>query len=173
MFDAPSKPFASPAKGARTMLATTPLPVATIPLDCLPSSVFRAFMDNSPAIAWLRDDESRYVFLNRTYLDRYGLKPEDRLGKQPADVWPPEVARQLQANDRAVLDADQPLQMLEQCPDPDGTTHTWLNVKFPFTDAQQRRYVGGVGVDVTEEKRAEQERQLLEARSARAAKIES
>jgi PAS domain S-box-containing protein len=128
--------------------------------------LFRSFMDHSPAMAWLRDDRSRYVFLNRAYLQRCGLKLEDRIGKRPSDVWPAEVADKFLRNDRAVLDGGQPVTVIEEAPDPDGTVRHWFNVKFPIISGDGRRFVGGMGLDVTAERKAE-------ARLARAQKLES
>src|SRR6185436_6751359 len=42
----------------------------------------------------------------------------------------------------------------------------WLNVKFPFENGDGKRYVGGVGLDITDEKKAE-------ARLAQTQKLES
>ncbi len=128
--------------------------------------LFRAFMDRAPALAWLRDATSRYVFVNQTYLTHYGLTADDRIGKTPADVWPPEVAAQFLANDQAVLDAGRDVQVVETVPEPDGGHRLWLNVKFPFVGETGERYIGGIGVDVTDRRAADE-------RAARTAKLES
>lgn len=135
--------------------------------------LFRSFMDHSPVFAWLRDTDSRYVFMNRTYLDHFGIKAEDRLGKRPSDFYPPEVATQFESNDRAVLTAGKPLSIIEQAPDVDGTEHYWLNVKFPFVNGDNQRYIGGVGIDITAEKLAEENRRKQETRLLQAQKLES
>ncbi len=135
--------------------------------------LFRSFMDNSPAIAWLRDETSRYVFLNKTYIDRFQVEPGDRLGKRPRDVWPDNVAKPLEDSDRAVLEGGKPMTVLETAPDPDGTLRHWLNVKFPFVNGDDHRYVGGVGLDVTDERNAEEFRKKAERRLAQAHEIQS
>src|SRR5262249_1539427 len=38
----------------------------------------------------------------------------------------------------------------------DGSPHQWLVFKFPTSDASGKKYVGGVGVDVSERRRAEE-----------------
>jgi PAS domain S-box-containing protein len=38
----------------------------------------------------------------------------------------------------------------------DGSPHHWLVFKFPITDVAGKRFVGGVGVDITERRRAEE-----------------
>jgi two-component system cell cycle sensor histidine kinase/response regulator CckA len=128
--------------------------------------LFRAFLDRAPVFAWLRDSSSRYVFVNKAYLDQFGLKPEDRLGKTPHDVWPAEVADAFRANDQRVLAGNEPIRVIEAAPGAGGVPREWLNVKFPFSGAGGERFIGGVGVDVTEQRAAD-------ARAAELAKLES
>jgi len=124
---------------------------------------FRAFMDNSPTIAWAKDEQGRHIYLNRTCEQRFGVRLEDWQGKTDFDVWPPETAGIFRRNDLAVLSADQTLDMIEETIRSDGTRSFWWNFKFPFRDASGRRYVGGIGVDVTERKRLEAELSKLAA----------
>jgi PAS domain S-box-containing protein len=129
-------------------------------------ALFHAFLDRVPAFAWLRDADSRYVFVNHRYLSHYHLTPADRLGKTPADVWPPDVAARLLANDRAVVDGGRELRVVETTPEPDGGVRHWLNLKFPFVGENGHQYIGGIGVDVTDQRAADE-------RTARTAKLES
>lgn len=135
--------------------------------------LFHTFMDCVPASAWLRDEPGRYVFTNRTYQEQFRVRPEDRVGRTFEQVWPPDVAARLRANDRKVLDTGRSEQFLEAAPAPDGSVRTLLNVKFPFTGPDGTRYVGGVGVDVTEREREAAARRELDARVVSAQKIES
>jgi PAS domain S-box-containing protein len=118
---------------------------------------FRLFMDNSPAIAWVKDEDGRHVYLSKTYEDRFGLRLDECRGKTDAELWPPDIAAEFRQNDQAVLSADRPLAVTEQTTMPDGRTCFWLNSKFPFRDVAGRRYVAGIGVDITERKLAEEQ----------------
>jgi PAS domain S-box-containing protein len=135
--------------------------------------LFRAFMEHVPAMAWMRDEAGLYVFVNRAYLDHLGLKPGDRLGSTLEEVWPADVAAALRANDARVLAEGRPIQVVERGPDPDGRVRAWLNVKFPFVGPDGTRYVGGVGVDVTDREREAEERRRLDARVAEAQRLDS
>ena len=117
---------------------------------------FRVFLEHSPTIAWLKDEEGRHVFHSPTYERRLGVRTEDRQGKTDFDLWPRVVAEQFWHNDRVVLAANEPLQVLESVPNADGTTSWWLCNKFSFRDASGCRYVGGIGMDVTDRKQAEE-----------------
>ena len=64
---------------------------------------FNAFMDNSPALAWLKDDKGYFVYANRTFLHDNNLSMEE-LGKKTAyDLWPEDVAAYITQSDQAVL----------------------------------------------------------------------
>ncbi|HEX4613951.1 MAG TPA: PAS domain-containing protein [Urbifossiella sp.] len=134
--------------------------------------LFQAFMDRVPAIAWMRDEPGRYVFVNRTLLNHYQLRPEDRIGRTVDEVWPPDAAARFRANDLRVLATGRAEQFLETAPEPDGGSRSWLNLKFPFVGPDGTRYVGGVGVDVTEREREAATRRELDARLVSAQRVE-
>jgi PAS domain S-box-containing protein len=116
---------------------------------------FNAFMDNSPAIAWMRDEQGRYVYLSRTYTQRSGRTLEECRGKTAFDLWPREIAEGFWKIDQEVLRTGRPIEAMEEVPTPEGGRSYWWNVKFPFQDASGRRFVGGIGVDITERKQME------------------
>ena len=117
---------------------------------------FRLFMDNSPTIAWVKDDRGRYVYLSKTCEDHFGIRLEDCRGKTDADFFPAEIAEELRTNDRTVLETGQPIEVTEETVVPDGSHGYWLSSKFLFRDAAGNRYVAGIGLDITERKRAEE-----------------
>jgi PAS domain S-box-containing protein len=116
----------------------------------------RVFLENSPTVAWLKDEEGRHVFVSPSYEKRFGVGREDWQNKTDFELWPKEAAEQFLRNDRAVLDAAGPQEVLESAPNRDGTISWWLSNKFWFRDASGKRYVGGIGLDVTDRKRAEE-----------------
>ena len=66
---------------------------------------FRAFMDNSPALAWAKDGDGRYVYLSKAYEDRFKVRLQNWQGKTDFDLWPPGVAEKFRQNDLAALAA--------------------------------------------------------------------
>src|SRR4051794_21934421 len=116
---------------------------------------FRAFMDHSPAVAWMKDEDGRYIYANEPMLLIYHTRMEELRGKTDFDWLPRETARHVRDNDRLVLTTGRPARLVETTPTPDGRTHTWMVIKFPFEDAAGRRLVGGMAVDVTELKALE------------------
>lgn len=109
---------------------------------------FRAFMDNGPALAFIKDGGGRYEYVNQRFLDRFDLQSDDVLGKTDAQLWPGEVAEQLQANDRWVLDQGLPVEMTEAGPaDDDGNPSWWQSYKFMVPGDHPA--VGGVAFDIS------------------------
>ncbi len=113
----------------------------------------RAFLDNSAIIAWLKDEQGRNVFLSENYVRRFGL--ENWKDKTDFELWPQDIAEVFRRNDLVVLGRDRPFECIEEARTPNGEVSTWLNSKFWFQDESGKKYVGGVGVDITERKRAE------------------
>jgi PAS domain S-box-containing protein len=116
---------------------------------------FEAFMEHSPARAWIKDEEGRYVFVNRMLERAYGRQLEEWLGRTDFDLFPAGVAEAFRANDRAVLDADKASQFVERAGE-GGVEHFVLSVRFPVRSPEGRRYIGGMGIDITEQAHAEQ-----------------
>ncbi len=128
---------------------------------------FNAFMDNTPNVAWMKDDEGRYVYINKSYERRFGVKTDSWLGKTDFDIWPREIAEGYRQNDRIVLETGRTVETTETAPDANGNTTYWRKFKFLCKDTQGRKYVAGGGIDVTESKRLEErlqeERDVLQA----------
>ena len=120
---------------------------------------FRLFMDQSPTIAWIKDEEGRYVYLNKSFEQRFQVRSREISGKSDTELWPHEIARELRKNDLAVLAAGTPQVFTEKNLTPDGATCYWLSTKFPFSDSSGNRYIGGIGLDISERTRLEQERE--------------
>jgi PAS domain S-box-containing protein len=116
---------------------------------------FRLFMDFNPVIAWMKDEQGRHVYLSATYERRFGVRYEDWRGKTDFELWPQETAKEFWKNDQAVLSQNRAMELTETTFEPNGEPCHWWNFKFPFQDSSGKRYVGGVGIDITDRKRME------------------
>jgi two-component system cell cycle sensor histidine kinase/response regulator CckA len=114
----------------------------------------KAFLDNSPAIAFMKDERGRIVYVNPQWERVFGLRFESVRDRADAEWLPADAAELVRSHDRAVLEGDRTMQFEESLPAADGV-HEWLVFRFPFRDASGARFVGGVGVDITDRKRAE------------------
>ena len=117
---------------------------------------FRLFMENSPSPAWMKDEQGHAVYMNRACEKVLGLEIDQYLGKTDADIYPPEIAKKFRENDLKVLESNQAVETVEESLTMDGRIVFGWVFKFPFTDMHGKRFVGGMGIDVTERKRAEE-----------------
>lgn len=125
---------------------------------------FRLFMDHTPTLVWVKDDQGRYVFLNRAYESRFGVLLAQCQGKTDVDLWPREIAHHLHQADVAALASDRPLELTEETTEPGGRRSYWLNTKFAFRDAAGNRFVASIGIDITDRKRYQEALQESETR---------
>jgi PAS domain S-box-containing protein len=117
---------------------------------------FRAFMENSPAYAWAKDEQGRFVYVNKAFAERFHTRPDDWLGKTDFELWPREIAQAFWDSDRRVLANGEPTQATEESLSAGNERRYWFKSKFLFQDSGNQRFVGGVGIDVTELKRTEE-----------------
>ena len=115
---------------------------------------FHSFMDNSPAVAFMKDANGRYVYVNKPFEDLFGRKLSFLRGKTCFDWLSTNFARETHEHDLNVIRTGEPQEIIEIVPTPDGPRHI-LVIKFPITDSSGKRFVGGVGVDVTARRLAE------------------
>jgi PAS domain S-box-containing protein len=127
-------------------------------------SLFRAFMDNNPALAWMKDSQFRFLYFNRASEEIARERGVDYQGRTDFDLWPPEIAAPIRADDQVVLDENRCLQFVESTLDTMGQMRHWQVSKFPFRDGAGRLYVGGTAVEITEQRRAAARLQALSRR---------
>lgn len=125
---------------------------------------FQSFMNHSPAVAYIKDAEGRFVYINKIFKDRFNISAEALLGKTDYDWLPADIARAVSENDRQVLSTGKTSRVVEVVPTADGRKIEWLVLKFPIQTASGRKLLGGVGIDITKQKQAERALQESEAR---------
>ena len=116
---------------------------------------YRAFMNNIPAIALIKDNQGRILYINEPMARIYNINLEDVRGKHLADWIPEEIARRIRAHDQEVISSKRALTFEEVVPTPDGVPHHWLAFRFPIKGPGGELLVGTVGVDITDRKLAE------------------
>jgi PAS domain S-box-containing protein len=118
-------------------------------------NLFEAFMSNTPAIAFMKDAEGRYTYINQPMEKLFKIRLSELRGKTDLEWLPPGTARLIRESDNEVLNTGQTIELFEVIPTPDGNSRYWWVFKFPFQDAAGHRYVGAVAIDVTDRKSAE------------------
>lgn len=125
---------------------------------------FHAFMDASPAIAWITDAEGRHLYMNRAWNAAFGLDRDEWIGKTAFDLVPEAVARRIRESDAEVLRRDDTVEIIDDLVFVQGRELYWNCFKFPFRNAAGERLIGGIAIDVTARREAEQQRALAETR---------
>lgn len=118
-------------------------------------SRFHAFMDASPAIAWVKDADGRHVYTNRGWNNAFSVEQDQWLGRTAADLIQPGEAARIEQSDAEILATNQPVEIKEDTVDVHGKSMVWHIHKFPFANASGERFVGGFAIDVTRRKQAE------------------
>ena len=127
---------------------------------------FDAFMRHSPAAAYIKDEQGRYVYANRFMATLLQREPGDLVGRSDEEVLPPRIAEAYRANDAQVLNSGRTSEFHEVMPAAPGEEgdRDFLTFKFMLRDAQDRPLIGGMSLDITQRVRAERELRGSEAR---------
>jgi diguanylate cyclase (GGDEF)-like protein/PAS domain S-box-containing protein len=116
---------------------------------------FRTFMDNSPAVAFIKDSEGRMIYVNSTFEECFEKKRADVIGKTDFEIWPVEIAQNLREHDLTVIRTGKAVQVEETVLISDDKTTDWLTFRFPLRGQNGQLSVAGMGVDITLRKRME------------------
>ena len=86
-----------------------------------------AVFDQMPFYFWIKDDDSRYVWVNRALAEAAG---DEIVGKLDADLPWSDNSDELVADDRRVLDSGDPSFIHEHAKGPDGVMMALSVCKF-------------------------------------------
>lgn len=119
----------------------------------------RQIIDNAPIWIYVKDIEGRYLIANSSIASIYNMTPEELIGRRQEDIYPyPEITARIKETDRDVILRGQTNVYPEwRIFMHDGEERCMRLVKMPFTMSDGEIGVLGVAVDITEEKRAEEE----------------
>jgi len=118
----------------------------------------QAILDNIPDIAWLKDDQSRFMAVNKPFVDACGVDEENLIGMTDLDIWPQELAEKYRADDAKVIRSMKQLRVEETLVDFQGNL-TWIEtIKAPILN-QAGKVIGTTGIarNITERKKADEE----------------
>ncbi|MFZ6748760.1 PAS domain S-box protein [Undibacterium sp. Ren11W] len=121
------------------------------------SQLFNTLMNSTTSYVHVRDLQGRYLYVNKEYESIFHCSNADILGKSYLDVLPLELAEKVAMSERLLIEKGLTLQTENSVQGEDGT-HTYLVVRSPLFDAEGKiTGTCGVGTDITENKRLEQE----------------
>ncbi|MBD2343501.1 PAS domain S-box protein [Anabaena subtropica] len=117
---------------------------------------FQAFMNNSPTPAWITDGDGTIVYLSETYLRTFQLPTPELIGKNIFDIYEPGFAQSFLETIQVVAHTQQVMEAVEAAPCADGTVRDFLVYKFPISSKPEQCLIGGIAIDITERKQAEE-----------------
>jgi PAS domain S-box-containing protein len=117
---------------------------------------FSRFMQHLPGLAWIKDAEGRYLYVNESAAKAFQRHPHELIGKTDDAIFPAETAAQFKANDRDAVRSATGIQLIETLKQDDGVVHHSIVSKFPIpANDSGAPLVAGMAIDITERKRAE------------------
>ncbi len=136
-------------------------------------SRFDAFMHHLPGLAFMKDLDGRYLFVNSAFSRFTRTEAGDPIGLRDDQLWDSDLVPQLEAHDREVLESKVATSITETVPVPGHSRRYLFTTRFPIYQDDQLFSLGGVAVDVTERTEAEEKRRLLERQLLQSQKMEA
>ena len=120
--------------------------------------LLQTLMDSIPDSIYFKDEENRFVMVNKAKASHSNIKPEEMIGKTDFDFLPPDEAQKAFEDDEEVIKTGKfIINKIEKITHKDGTQR-WLSVtKIPRFDTEGN-IIGTMGIsrDITEWKRLEE-----------------
>ncbi len=117
---------------------------------------FAAFMNNLPGFAYMKEADGRFAFVNSAWQKLNGLSEAGVKGRKPAEIWPERNLTPLEPTEQSAVDGGTAIESQQSYPWGDAPSE-WQVTHVPIYDASgQVMMVGGIGIDVTAQREAEQ-----------------
>src|SRR5688572_8911168 len=124
----------------------------------------QAILDNSATNISLKSVLGKYTLVNKQFEKDFSVESENVLGKTDYDLFPRDMARELNQYDHQIIRTGLPKSFEEKYPQADGI-HTYITVKFPLFTKEHKIYaLGAVSTDITKRKQLEEELRQSEER---------
>ncbi len=138
------------------------------------ASFMQTLMDAMPLPVFFKDVEGRYLGCNRAFERFYGVCREKIIGKRVHEVAPPDLAARYASADEELFRKPGTQSYQGQVESVGGDRHEVIFHKATFLD-RDGHVAGIIGsiLDITELKRAEEERRRAEAQLRQAQKMEA
>jgi len=118
--------------------------------------IFRRFMEYSPIYVFFKDENIRALRLSKNFETMLGKPVEEMLGKNMDDLFPPELAKSMVADDMRIIKEGKEITVEEEL-----NGRFYSTIKFPIFIEGKPPYLAGYTTDITERKKAEERRKLM------------
>jgi len=125
------------------------------------SGLLSAIVEGTPDAVFVKDLDGRYLMVNSACARILGRPKEEIVGRDDAQLLPPETAARLARVDRLVMDTGEASSYEEVLPVA-GRPRTYLSTKSVYRDAAGNAAgIIGISRDITERKEAERTQRFL------------
>ena len=119
--------------------------------------LFRAFMNASPYLSYIKDATGRLLFYNGAFARRFGVSQTAWLGRTDEELWGSDASAAVRLHDTEIMAGGHTVESEETVRTPDGRVTCWKTHKFLCHDQLGKTLLAGVAVDMTEEIAQKQE----------------
>jgi two-component system cell cycle sensor histidine kinase/response regulator CckA len=131
-------------------------------------AIFDYFMEYSPVHVFFKDNKLRALRLSKNYETMLGKPRSELMGKSMTELFPSDLADRMMADDMRIMKEGKAITVEEVFDD-----KTYLTTKFPIWVDGAPRYLAGFTMDISQRKRDEKEKDVLQKELLQAQKMES
>jgi two-component system sensor histidine kinase/response regulator len=128
---------------------------------------FKTFMENSPVLAFIKDEQARVAYINEHGARCLGLPTYEIIGQSLGEAHLVTTAAPLLRGDEDVRRGQRATSKMVSIVDHAGHDRHWMMFYFPLKSMNGKRFVGAIGIDISEQKAIESEmraaRQIAES----------
>src|SRR6202012_4123355 len=114
-------------------------------------ALFRAFMNASPFLSYIKDAAGRLLFYNRASAQRFWVSEYAWLARTDEQLWSRKLTKSVRTHDLEVMAGGRMVETEEHIRNSDGSVSSLRSFKFPCHDSAGNVLLAGVAVDVSEE----------------------
>ncbi len=124
---------------------------------------YHAILDRAPSLISVKNRQGSILLTNQMFNVLDGPLPQEYIGRNLFEIFPPEIAQELWGNDLAVFDSGRMLEVEEKFRHRDGTIQTYLTNKFALSEVNgEITEVCTISTNITERKQLEQQKERLQ-----------
>ncbi|MBS3648006.1 PAS domain-containing protein [Pseudaminobacter sp. 19-2017] len=136
------------------------------------NEIFRSMIDNVPVAIYAKKEDFRLTYVNKGWCELTGFSRDDAVGRTDLEIFGADGGLMADA-DRAVLASGEMVETEEVVNEADGSVRHQVARKAAFAASDGSRHLIGSTVDVTEQKRREQELRDAQRRAVLADRAKS
>lgn len=122
---------------------------------------FRTFMEKYPYPISIKDVHQNYVYLNKATLELDGIKQKVSQNDKAEDLFPEDISEKINKADKYVIENDDFVNV-DVVARLNNRNHYHTLIKFPLLGPEGEKLIGGITINNTEQKLAEQNLEISE-----------